>query len=411
MIPASEEAHETLSQFPGGTNYIGASEYERGRSSTLQDVLGFQAGVYIQEAYAGPNDLRLSIRGSGLARPNYGIWGTMILQDGLPWTFADGATFALSNIDPLAMQYVEVYRGANALPYGSATLGGAINFVSQTGYSSPLLTARFEAGSFGYLRGQLAGGTVEGPVDAYGSLSEFYEAGFRGHSESNSIRLTANVGYRIGDDAENRIYYSYINQRQYLPGPLTLAQTESDPEEPNRAFFRMNLRRFWDLSRIADLATVRVDPDQDIRTGIYWQNAQLWHPIFTFLHASYNDFGALFQYRGSGELFGHSDRWVVGLLPQGEFRGETDFQMFFGRPDQGPLQANSFSVAATVPLYGENRFSITDDFTLITGLQLAWAYRSNEAFTFIPSPPSHFTGSASSSKDYYGVNPKVGILW
>jgi iron complex outermembrane receptor protein len=411
VIPSSREAQRTLERVPGGTNFIEASEWERGRSSTLQDALSFQPGVYVQEAYAGPNDLRLSIRGSGVSKGTFGIWGVYVLQDGLPWTFADGAAFGLSSIDLLSMQYAEVYRGANALAYGSATLGGAINFVSQTGYSAPPFVSRFEAGSFGYLRGQLAGGTVEGPGDVYGSLSEFFESGFRDHSEANSIRLNTNLGYRISEDAENRIYYSYINQRQYLPGPLTLAQTESDPEQANQVWQRMDLRRFWDHNRVADLASFRPDPDTLFRVGLYWQNSQLWHPIFTFIHASYNDFGAMLQAQGRTELWGYADHFVAGLLPQGEYRGETDFAMAFGRPDQGPLQANSFSVAANVPLYGENRFYLLDSLALITGLQLGWAYRSNEAFTFLPSPPSTFRGSASSSRDYYGVNPKVGVLW
>ena len=42
-------------------------------------------------------------------------------------------------LEPLAARYVEVYRGPNALQYGAATLGGAINFVSPTGRSAPPL--------------------------------------------------------------------------------------------------------------------------------------------------------------------------------------------------------------------------------------------------------------------------------
>ncbi|MGH7938655.1 MAG: TonB-dependent receptor plug domain-containing protein [Bryobacteraceae bacterium] len=75
--------------------------------------------------------------------------GIMLLQDGVPVSFADGfADFA--EINPLSLRYVEVWRGANALQFGATTLSGAINFVSPTGYNSPKLQLRFECGSFDY---------------------------------------------------------------------------------------------------------------------------------------------------------------------------------------------------------------------------------------------------------------------
>ncbi|MBP0588057.1 Plug domain-containing protein, partial [Mycobacterium tuberculosis] len=74
-------------------------------------------GVYVQERYG--QELRLSIRGSGVAR-GYHTRGLEILQDGVPTNFADGSG-DFYQIDPLALSAAEVYKGGNGLAYGSTT--------------------------------------------------------------------------------------------------------------------------------------------------------------------------------------------------------------------------------------------------------------------------------------------------
>ncbi|WP_298053782.1 TonB-dependent receptor plug domain-containing protein [uncultured Paenalcaligenes sp.] len=80
---------------------------------------------------AGQQSIKLSIRGSGLASP-LAVRGLTLLQDGLPLKKTDG-TIDPAYADPFNTQYLEIYRGADALQYGAATLGGAINLVSPTG--------------------------------------------------------------------------------------------------------------------------------------------------------------------------------------------------------------------------------------------------------------------------------------
>ncbi len=60
------------------------------------------------------------------------VRGLTLLQDGLPLKKTDG-TIDPAYADPFNTQYLEIYRGADALQYGAATLGGAINLVSPTG--------------------------------------------------------------------------------------------------------------------------------------------------------------------------------------------------------------------------------------------------------------------------------------
>lgn len=141
-----ESAKENVKAIPGGASIVDLNQVREGRQSTWSDSLGLAPGVFIQDRF-GSEDARISIRGSALSR-TYHSFGTKVMQDGVPINYADGF-FDMQTVDPNASRYVEVLRGPNATTYGATTLGGAINFVAPTGYSSAGSVARAEVGSFG----------------------------------------------------------------------------------------------------------------------------------------------------------------------------------------------------------------------------------------------------------------------
>ncbi|WP_075090103.1 Plug domain-containing protein [Verrucomicrobium spinosum] len=159
-VPSVEAARENLARTPGNTSVVDAEEYRIGRSSSFEDVFKSVPGVYAPARGSDGDEVKLSIRGSGLDL-GYHLRGIKILQDGVPVSLADGFG-DFQSIDPLSLRYVEIWRGSNALRYGSTTLGGAVNFVSPTGYDADPFRVRFEAGSFNYYNAQLSGGGVSG---------------------------------------------------------------------------------------------------------------------------------------------------------------------------------------------------------------------------------------------------------
>ncbi len=58
--------------------------------------------------------------------------GLTLLQDGVPINLAY-VNGDFQELEPTFFDHLEVYRGANALRFGSGTLGGAINGVTPTG--------------------------------------------------------------------------------------------------------------------------------------------------------------------------------------------------------------------------------------------------------------------------------------
>ena len=155
-VATAQQALREIQQTPGGVEVVPDTAFKNGPANTVQDILGWVPGVITQMRY-GP-DARLSIRGSGLSR-SYGNRGINPLMDGIPISTSDGL-FDLFEVDPTAYRYVEVYKGANALRYGANSLGGAINFVMPTGHDASPFEARFDAGSFGYVKSQFSTGGV-----------------------------------------------------------------------------------------------------------------------------------------------------------------------------------------------------------------------------------------------------------
>lgn len=409
--PIPEEQAEALQRVPGGTNLIPESQFKSGRAATLADVLRSQPGV-IAGTRGSADEARISIRGSGVDR-NYHLRGIRILQDGIPMNMADGnADFQW--IEPVAQQNVEVYRGGNALEYGATTLGGAINFVSPTGYTANGIQARVETGSYGYIKGQISSGMVLGDLDYYVSSSAFYQNGFQEHSRSRAQRHTANVGYRLRDDLETRFYGGYVHSLLQLPGNLTEGELYNYPRgaAPNALGFdeQHNVRQAY----LANKTAWRIDEDRQLEAGAYWMNHRLDHPLFWnrfFLNGlgvidtRTNTYGAQLRYVSNQDLWGRGNRFVVGFNPQMSLGDNRRYQNLSGRR-RGRGTASSEEFSANFDLFAENQHEVIPNLLLVTGANASYAVRNYED-RFNRNP----NGDQARRQDYFSLNPKAGLLY
>ena len=171
-------------------------------------------GVFVQPKWG--EDSRLSIRGSGLSR-NFHLRGVQLYMDGIPINTADGYG-DFQEIDPTAYRYVEVYKGANALRYGAASLGGAINFVTPSGRDAPLAAFSLDLGSFGFARTQAQAAGANGPWDGFITASAPARRRLSRPQRRPCVRGSGNIGYQITPDIETRFYFNGNNVRQRIPG-------------------------------------------------------------------------------------------------------------------------------------------------------------------------------------------------
>ncbi len=398
-IPTLEEARAWVNLTPGGANVIDANTYKTGRASNLQDALGYSPGAYVQPRF-GFEESRLSIRGSGIQR-TFHLRGINMLLDGVPINEADGGG-DYEVIDPLAYRYIEVYRGANALQYGSTTLGGAVNFVSPTGYNSNLIQGRFEYGSFDFIRSQVSSGQIIGPFDYYISLSLLDGTGFRDHSEQDNMRMYSNYGFRINPNLETRFYVTLNKSRTKLPGNLTKTQMDSHPEQAARGNLAINQKRDSDYIRVSNKTTIRFDEKQTLDLAAYWFRKDLYHPIFQVLDIISNNIGANSMYVNRHDLLSHKNIFILGFNPIVGLVQDNRYRNIRGA--RGARTAESDQQSANLDIFFEDQFYIFDKLAGIGGLQWSWASRK-----YIDHFPAD--GNHDGHPTYQQVSPKAGFRY
>ena len=396
--PGEAVARAEVARVAGGASVVGRDEYANGRASTLQDVFALTPGVFVQPRF-GAEEARLSIRGSGLQR-TFHMRGINLLQDGVPITLADGSG-DFQAVEPLALAYTEVLRGANALEYGGTTLGGSINFISPSGFDGAGVRPRLEGGSFGYRRALLSSGDTFGNADYFASLSAYEQDGFREWSEQENQRFFGNVGLRVHDSVATRFFLAAVNTDSQLPGSLTKAQLATDAEQANPGSLAGRQKRDFDLYRLANLTVIDFD-DRSLELSAGYSYKDLWHPIFQVLKQRSNDVNAGIRYLDRRPLAGRANRLIVGLSPSWNRVRDDRFVNVAGRA--GARTAQSEQHSRNFTLYVENQLDVATDWTLVTGAQWSDAERRyDDAFLS--------NGDQSLDSSYSKVSPKLGFLW
>lgn len=399
--PDLPTARARLEQTPGGVGVVDAASYRGGRVATLTDALGGATGVYVQPRF-GAEESRVSIRGSGLQRTFHGR-GLKLMQDGVPLNLADGS-FDFQAVEPLSARYVEVWRGANALQYGAATLGGAVNFVSPNGYNSDDLRVRVEGGSHGYGRAQLSTGGVSDQLDHYVALTGFRQDGFRDHARQETGRLSANLGLTISPQAETRFYFGHVESRSDLPGSLTRAQLETDPRQASAGNVSADQERNIRWTRLSN-KTVLQEGAHRLEAFAFVSDKRLNHPIFQVIDQHSTDTGVELRYVHAGELAGRDNRLTLGVAPS---RGVTDEDRHTNVGGAAVERTNqSRQTASNLELYAENQHMVRHDLALVLGLQHVRATRRLED-RFVAGTAADPVDEGFSRR-YQGTNPKIGL--
>ncbi len=269
--PSADLAIAKLAEVPGAVSLITSDQVEKGRVGTVSDIFAFQPGVFAQTAQ-GSDGIKISIRGSGINRgTGFFRSGTDFYFDGLPITGAGGTPYEL--FEPLGLNYTEVLLGGNAFDFGSVALGGAINYVTHTGYDASPGEVRFEAGSFGYFKGQVASGQVNGPFDYYVSLTASHRDGYQALSRAESYGIASNFGYKINFNVETRFYLRFRRTDNQTPGALTQQQIDTDASQANPANVKQNASRLQPGSTwVANKTTIKIDSDSALETGVVYHN-------------------------------------------------------------------------------------------------------------------------------------------
>lgn len=308
---AREQARLAQRATPGHASLIDQQAREQGRQSAAPDVLRLQPGVYAQSA--GNDGIRLSIRGSSLNRaPGSFRTGVYYMFDGLPLTGPDGTPYEL--LEPLGLDYSEVFRGPAAFAFGPLNLGGALNQASLTGEQAARLQVRYEVGSQGYRKRQISSGQVLGNADYYVSLTDSDSDGYQRHAKASTQGIAANVGYRFNSNLETRFYLRYRETENQLAGRITLQQVKHDPRAAN-AFYQNNdsTRPQPGSTWFANKTTLILDQDSRLELGAVYHDYPMDHREgLNRLKVAYTDISGIANYIRNHSLFGHDSSTRIG---------------------------------------------------------------------------------------------------
>lgn len=401
-----EEAEARLAQVPGGSNLVDMRQPLQGRVASNQDVLAYQPGVYAQSA--GNEGVKISIRGSGVNRaPGAHASGLYTMLDGLPLTGPGGTPYEL--LEPLWVDHVEVLRGANGFDRGALALGGAIDYVSHTGYDAPRLQVRYATGSHGYQQRQVSSGQVLGDFDYYVSLTDANADGYQDHTRSESRGVIGNFGYRFNPNLETRFYLRYRETDNDLAGRVTKRSIEHDPRAANPAYVSRDDRRKQPGSTfVGNKTTYYIDDDSSIQTGLVYHD----YPMDlregpNRLKVAYSDVSGTLDYKRRDSLWGMESRSTLGLrvtkhLPND---GASEFVRipFKNTANYAPgtrIRNFTYQGSDTV-LHVGNDLEIADDLWLTTGL--AAIYTRRESAVTYPE------GGGKSSLGDWDYAPRLGL--
>jgi iron complex outermembrane receptor protein len=378
-----EDAKVRLAEVPGGTNVVDMRRPLQGRVASNQDVLAYQPGVYAQSS--GNEGVKISVRGSGINRaPGAHASGLYTMLDGLPLTGPGGTPYEL--LEPLWLDNVEVLRGANGFDRGALALGGAIDYVSHTGYNAPLLQVRYAMGSHGYQQRQVSSGQVLGDLDYYVAMTDARADGYQDHTASESQGVIANVGYRFNPNLETRFYLRYRQTDNDLAGRVTQHAIEHDPRSANPAYVARDDRRDQPGSTfIGNKTTYYIDDDSSLQAGLVYHD----YPMDlregpNRLKVAYTDVSGTLDYKRRDTLWGLESRSNVGLrvtkhlpndgasesvrIPTGNTAGYAP----------GTAIRNFTYQGSDSVLHVGNDLEIADDLWLTTGLAAIYTRRESD---------------------------------
>ena len=220
----------------------------------LDEALSRVPGVIAQSRY-GTSDIRLMIRGYGARgagdRSNSGTSrGVRVLLDGFPETEPDGRT-ALDQLDLATAEGIEVIRSNASSLYGNAA-GGLVNVSTVPISTTPSFEAQPIFGEFGLARyaarTSVPIGGGRGVI--YANFTNTAFDGWREHSDARRALVNGGAVGRVGENTRLGLYLTAANNLMHVPGPLTQAQVDQDPNQANPTYLQRDERRFNRVGRL-----------------------------------------------------------------------------------------------------------------------------------------------------------------
>ncbi|TLP54414.1 MULTISPECIES: TonB-dependent receptor family protein [Pseudomonas] len=400
-------AAQRLREIPGASNLVDMHKVGQGRVATNQDVLAYQPGVFAQSA--GNDGIKLSIRGSGINRaPGAHGSGVYTMFDGLPLTGPGGTPYEL--FEPLWLSRAEVLRGANGFDKGALALGGALNYVTHTGYDAAPLQLRYEVGSRGYQRRHISSGQVLGNLDYYVALTDSQYDGYQAHSSGSAKGIAANVGYRFNTNLQTRFYLRYRETENDLAGRLTKQQIKHDPRAANPGYLSRNDSRPQPGSTwVGNKTTFFLADDARLEAGLVYHDFPMdLREGAMRLKVAYADVSGTLNYIRRDSLFGHESKTTLGWRTTKHLPNSGASQFARVNDVVGERSRDFTYQGSDTVLHAGNDLELIPDLWLTTGLAAIYTRRES-AVTY--SELTYPASGGKVSQHDWDFAPRIGLRY
>jgi outer membrane receptor protein involved in Fe transport len=337
---------------PASLNVVSSSDIERTRSANVTEALQqYVPGVSINEVSGNPFMPSLDFRGF-ISSPVSGTpQGLAVYQNGVRINEAFGDTVNWDLIPTAAIQSVTLVTNNPA--FGLNALGGAVDVQMKNGFIYHGTELNMMGGSYNRIQGSAQWGKQVDNFAVYGALEGVHDDGFRNFSPSDVKRFYGDVGYRTIDGNEFHINGGVADNKFGATAtvPVELVQqfwgaTYTTPQTTdNRVGYvnftgKMELTPTWTLDSVAHVRLFEqrvvdgnptgtqpcaADPallcfGNDVTPANGLNGVQLANPFPADAVLGEIDrtqtrsvtAGASAQATNSDELFGHTNRFVVG---------------------------------------------------------------------------------------------------
>lgn len=409
LPPLSVTASRTttsLFDVPLAVTLISADQLRTTRGIGLDEALTLVPGVLAQSR-SGGGDVRITIRGFGARgagdRSNAGTTrGIRVLLDGIPETEPDGRT-ALDLVDLSLIEGAEVVRSNASSTYGNAA-GGVIDLRTVPAAGSRQLSVQTQAGSFGLRRlvGRAAAPAGRGTM--YVGATSTHLDGWRAHSQSDRTTVLAGMRAPVGENTTLAVLAAAGNDRYLIPGPLTRAEAESEPEHANATYAQRRERRHNRLARLGATVEHQLDSTRAISGMLFVAPKFLQRSERgTFRDFTRYHLGGNLVFRDAHEVAGA----VRGRLAVGADEAYQDGAVIFhsltAEGTRGlELRDNKREGANNAGVFLDEQLAIGERLLVSAGARYDAISYYNEDF---------INPSTDASRTFSRLTPKFGVTW
>jgi Fe(3+) dicitrate transport protein len=380
-ISVINDSADAITQQPGSISVVDSEQLERIQPLSTEDALRRVPGVHIKGEEETAVVGNIGIR--GLSASDY---KTLILEDGVPIApglFVGNGRYYNPRVQ--RMEAIEVLKGAAALRYGPNTIGGVINYKTRNPIDGVAIGGRIGTHNYRETSLEAGGATPSGEARAglmytYASSDGFQDKGF------DMQDFMAKAGMALGDDQWLGAKFTYykndanISYRGLFPGEYN-AGADYNPA-PDDYF--LTERTSFDVNHLWEIR-----PGMSLSTVAYWSQVSRDYWRFAVDNAAstaagrwvytndvngnnraFDRIGIDSRLTVENRLFGVKGEAEVGVRIMEEEMHDQRVRATRAAPRSGPIDTDSIDSATSYALFAQNRFDVTDRFSITPGLRI-----------------------------------------